>query len=82
MKRTRDEIIKLAVERLIDIFELFERKADPPAPAPPELEPRPLRQSEQPGVSMNELARSVPRPKPPRRPGMQVRRWSGVHWHY
>ena len=77
----RDELIKLAVERLLDIFELFERKADPPVSEPPEPEPRQLRQSEQPGVSMNDLARSVPRARPPRRPGMQQRRFNGL-WSY
>ena len=79
--RTRAELIKLAVERLLDVFESFERKADSPAPAPPEPEPRKLRPSEQPGIDMNDLRRSIPRARPPRRPGQQSKRYNGI-WTY
>ena len=30
------------------------------------------------GITMNAMFRSIPRPRPPRRPGQQSRRW----WHY
>jgi hypothetical protein len=33
------------------------------------------------GVTMNELARSIPRARPPRAPGRQSRRFNGF-WHY
>ena len=33
-------------------------------------------------VGMTDLARSVPRVRPPRAPGQQVRRWGGYYWHY
>jgi hypothetical protein len=71
---TRDMLIKLITNR--------ERAAvtEPsPAPEPP---PRKLRQSEQPGISMNELARSVSRQRPPRAPGQQRRRFNGLWWYY
>ena len=34
------------------------------------------------GISMNELARRIPRPKPPCGPGRQSRRFNGIWWHY
>jgi hypothetical protein len=35
------------------------------------------------GVCMNDLLRSIPKPKPPRAPGMQsTQRWNGYYWHY
>jgi hypothetical protein len=34
------------------------------------------------GLSQNEIARGAPKRRPPRRPGQQQRRWSGVHWYY
>jgi hypothetical protein len=97
--RTRAELIKLAVERLLDVFEAFERKPDPPAltSEPPEPEPAPhtrFKPGSQEwyralprgqmggGLTQNEIARGVPKRRPPRRPGQQQRHWSGVHWYY
>ena len=33
-------------------------------------------------VSMNSIARSIPRRAPPRAPGQQARRFNGMWWHY
>jgi hypothetical protein len=33
------------------------------------------------GVTMNSLARSIPKPRPPRAPGQQQRRWGGSWWY-
>ena len=55
MTRSKDELIKLAVERLLRLLDYAPRD-EAPEPAPrPEPEPRKLRQSEQPGVDMNDM---------------------------
>jgi hypothetical protein len=86
---TRSEFAKFIIEherRLIKApYEHgFSSDAPEPRPSRPEPEPRQLRQSEQPGISMNELARSIPRPRPPRAPGRQSisPRFNGLWWHY
>jgi hypothetical protein len=80
MKRTRDEIIKLAVERLLDLFQAFEeRPSNPRRPEPEPPEPQSRREQ---SISMNEIARSIPKPRPPRAPGLQTRRFNGSWWHY
>ena len=33
-------------------------------------------------ISMNDMIRSIPPPRPPRRPGTQSRRFNGLWWHY
>ena len=33
------------------------------------------------GISMNDMLRSIPPPRPPRRPGTQSRRFNGLWWH-
>jgi hypothetical protein len=33
------------------------------------------------GISMNSIARSVPRPRPPRAPGQQSKSYNGLWWH-
>ncbi len=79
--RTTDELIKLVVERLVRLLFEHESKPDTPeprAPRPEPPEPRKLRQSEQPGLDMNDLIRSIPKPRPPRAPGMQSRRCAGA----
>ena len=65
--RSRDELIRLAVKRLLRLLDYAPRD-EAPEPAPrPEPKPRKLRQSEQPGVDMNDMLRSVPPPRPPRK---------------
>ena len=94
--RTRDEIIKIAVARLLDVFQAFER-SDAPSTPEPEPEPAPKVSRFKPGtqewfrqlapsrtdrgVDMNDMLRSIPKPKPPRRPGTQIERWNGLWWH-
>ena len=69
---TRNEIIRRAVEALLDIFQASERKdVSPEPPSRPEPEPRQLRQSEQPGINMNDMLRSIPKPRPPRKPSWE-----------
>jgi hypothetical protein len=81
---SRLEFIKFIAEherRLITaLYEGFKPDAPEP-PARPEPEPRKLRQSEQPGIDMNDMLRSCPRPRPPRRPGQQSKRSNG-YWSY
>jgi hypothetical protein len=82
---TRSEFAKFIIEherRLIKaLYEGFKPDAPEP-PSRPEPEPRQLQQSEQPGISMNSIARSIPKLRPPRAPGRQSRRWNGYYWHY
>lgn len=72
---SRSEFIKFIAaheRRLIEaLYEGFRPDAPEPPPAPEPPAPRKLRQSEQPGISMNELARSIPKRKPPRRPSWE-----------
>jgi len=35
-----------------------------------------------PGIDMNQIAREASRPRPPRAPGSQRRRFNGHWWHY
>jgi hypothetical protein len=84
---TRSEFAKFIVaheRRLIEaLYEGFKPDAPelrPSRPEPPE--PRKLRQSEQAGVDMNDLIRGIPKPRPPRAPGTQTRRFNGYWWHY
>lgn len=84
---TRSELIALITTRdtLVKLIANREREAaakPEPPPVPEPGEPRKLRQSEQPGISMNSLARTVQRPRPPRAPGQQSRRFNGLWWHY
>lgn len=85
---TRSEFAKFIIEherRLITaLYEGFKPDAPEPPPAPEPPEPKQLRQSERPGITMNELARraSAARPKPPSRPGQQQRRFNGSWWYY
>lgn len=76
----QSELIKLLTELLALL------RAQVPVPSEPEPEPEPepraLRRTEQPGISMNEIARSIPRPKPPSRPGRQQLRHNGRWSHY
>jgi hypothetical protein len=52
---------------------LAQREVKASTPAPPEIE-----SPAKPGViSMGDLIRSIPKKKPPRAPGMQVRRFNG-----
>ena len=77
------EFAQRILERLVPLIIEYARKDEAPAsrPSPPEPEPRKLRQSERPGISMNDLARTVPKPRPPRAPDMQQRRFNGL-WHF
>ena len=68
--KTKEALIKIIVDRLVRLLLERETKASVPEPLPAP-EPRKLRQSERPGISMNELARCVPKPCPPRRPSSQ-----------
>lgn len=68
--RSKAELLRYLFERERALVEfLFEREDKAAASEPtPEPEPRKLRQSERPGVDMNDMLRSIPKPKPPRRP--------------
>jgi len=95
--RTRDEIVRLALESLLALFERPNnpRRPEPePAPEPvPERNPHPAGSNEwfrwcsrhphprEPGISMNEIARGIKPPRPPRRPGQQVQKSNGF-WDY
>lgn len=69
--KTTDALIRIVVDRLVRLL-LQEREPKTDAPEPAlEPEPRKLRQSERPGISMNELARSVPKRCPPRKPSWE-----------
>jgi hypothetical protein len=82
--------------KLIRLLGAHERKVDVSTPdeLPVETAPRPkfkpgsqewyksLPAPRTEGVSMNSIARSVPRPQPPRAPGRQSRRFNGSWWHY
>ena len=84
---SQNELVKLLIEhqqKLIRLLGAHERKVDAPPPEPPEPAPRPkfksgtqewYRQLPPPktndGVSMNKLARSVPKPRPPRKPSWE-----------
>ena len=78
---TRSEFAKFIIEheqRLIKaLYEGFKPDAPeaPPAPEPPE--PRKLRQSEQPGIDMNSIAREA-RVRVDRAAGSQRRRYNGL----
>jgi hypothetical protein len=79
---SRSEFAKFILEherRLIEaLYEGF--KPDTPEPRPPRPEPpepKKLRQSELPGVDMNDLLRSISKPRPPRSPGQQQVRSNG-----
>jgi hypothetical protein len=78
-----------------ELFSLIagrERKADASAKSAPRGKPAPGSQEwfkslpppRKDGISMNEIARaaSAEKPKPPRRPGMQSRRFNGYWWHH
>jgi hypothetical protein len=68
------ELAKAIADELVKVLRPQQHKNDAPEPRPSRPEPpapRKLRQSERPGISMNELARSVPKPKPPRRPSWE-----------
>lgn len=81
---TKSNLLALLAEnnrKLVDLLWGSETKADAPEPAPEPPAPRKLRQSEL-RVDMNDMLRSIPRPKPPRAPGMQSRRFNGLWWHY
>lgn len=81
---TKSELLALLAEnnrKLVELLWRSEPKADKPEPPEPS-EPRKLRQSEMPGISMNELARRIPKPRPPSAPGQQTRRHNGAWWHY
>lgn len=98
--RTRSEIIRIAVERLFDVFLSFERSDAPSPPEPlepPEPPPKPrgpkpgtqewFRQlpaprSDPDAVSMNAIARSAGKPRPPTGPGQQTHRYSSGGWWY
>ena len=71
---TRLEFAKFIIEherRLIKaLYEGFSSDAPEPPPAT-EPEPRKLRQSEQPGIDMNDMLRSIPKPRPPRKPSWE-----------
>ena len=84
--------------RLLQLLLNFEPQADAPEPEPePEPAPKP-KSKHPPGsmewylalppgrkgggLSMNEMARGAPKLRPPRRPGMQSRRYNGLWWHY
>jgi hypothetical protein len=84
---SRSEFAKFIIEherKLIRaLYEGFKPDAASEAPAAPEPPgPRKLRQSELPGIDMNSIAREFPRPRRPRAPGTQRRRYNGYWWHY
>jgi hypothetical protein len=72
---TRSEFAKFIIEherRLIKALYEHGFSSDAPEPPPaPEPEPRKLRQSEQPGIDMNDMLRSIPKPRPPRKPSWE-----------
>jgi hypothetical protein len=67
----RDDLVVRAIEGLVRLLQDYRPKAKAPEPAPDELEPRALRQSERAGVDMNDMLRSIPKPKPPRKPSWE-----------
>ena len=77
---TRAEFAKFIIEherRLITaLYEHgFGSDAPEPSPSRPEPEPEPAPPARNKGISMNELARSIPPPKFPRSPEEARRKW-------
>jgi hypothetical protein len=72
-------LVRLVTD-FVDVLLTSDRKADTPAV----LEFGSLRQSEMPGIDMNDLRRhcDAHRARPPRAPGMQSRRYNGFWWHF
>lgn len=91
---TATRLAKFFVERDRQLYAID--GAPEPEPAPPKPEPIPknetyhemlqrrIRDDVRAGraVSMNEIARSIPRVRPPRAPGQQRLRWNGWWLHY
>ena len=68
--------LESARAQLLDLLWRDEAKASAPEPEPePEAQPRSK------SISMNEIARSIPKPRPPRAPGQQRLRSNGI-WSY
>jgi hypothetical protein len=85
---TNSELIKLLIrqkDELIKFLGALGYSSDAPEPPPvrPEPEPPRLRPSQQKGVDMNDLLRSIPKARVPRGPNQQSQpRWNGYYWHY
>ena len=85
-----------ALLKLLTKLEREEKTPEPEYDPPPKIEPARKGETEMErmlrwarndiasgkAVGMNDIARSAPRLRPPRRPGQQERRWNGAWWHY
>ena len=89
---TAAKLARFFIERERELFKFLKEHTladDTPKPKPklkpePEPEPRKLRQSEMPGIDMNDLRRHCDqqRQRPPRAPGQQQRRFNGAWWYW
>jgi hypothetical protein len=81
---TRSEFAKFIIEherRLIKaLYEGFKPDAPEPPPSRPEPEPRKLRQSERPGVDMNDMLRAAERERKAKRLPRSPEEARGTRW--